>query len=297
MAGNLDRDNLIIENVLLARPGKASGHNISVESAELKGFADKVNSDMGGVLTCYMGHNENRLGTKLGKFKNIRYASDELRADLHLLASADSSPRYPGQATYVMNSVAEDPTALMMSIVAYRQGFYQKNNDGSTFEFTKIRYADPSLGDVYYKLGDPVSCDVEDKGALTNAMFSSDAKGVQSLLEQGIQYFKSFFMENNTQAEAQEDKPSEQVEMQQVTELLQQLSESMAEFNTKWANLQNTMSSINERIDALENSPAAEPTGGRVEASEVDGAQPIWAKSPTMLAAQAQFSKNKISNK
>ena len=122
-------------------------------------------------------HNRENAGFQLGRITNVRLDGDNVVGDLKCYASADKSPLAPGMATWLIELVAEDPEAMMMSIVSDVAYFYQRDENGNQIKVWEENsdgvWVSPNYEmPIYCAYGGIISCDAVAVGALTDAMFS-----------------------------------------------------------------------------------------------------------------------------
>jgi hypothetical protein len=179
----------ILRGVVMCEVGPAKGHGVELEQQfidALAAYADKhLNSGLG--LKARFGHpamSDSTMGSQMGYFKNIRKDGTQLKGDLHLLASADLSPKAPKMREWVL-SMAQEATEFIMSSIVFRaSGLYQR--DPETNEAVELK-ADEK-GDVMTQFDDqPVFVDFNEEkgatlqytdlveaGAATNSLFSAE---------------------------------------------------------------------------------------------------------------------------
>lgn len=184
---NVDKEAGIISNVILCQVGPAKGHGVHLEQEFIDAgiaYAQKHWAKVG--LKSRFGHpnmSNDALGTECGRFRNFRVEEDKMVADLHLYDSANLSPTHPGMKDWLLSMAAEDPNAIMCSIVFTPDHYYVKNEEG---EKLKLKYNDrrerwetedgESLGNYdkfYVALRELQATDIVDEGAATEKLFSA----------------------------------------------------------------------------------------------------------------------------
>jgi len=125
----INADEGMIPNVIMAQAGPAKGHGVHLEQemiARLVEYDQKHFSETG--LKARFGHpslSDTTMGRQMGYFRNFRLDGDKAVADLYLLDSADLSPTQPGMKAWMLKMSYEAPDFVMSSIVFAPSGYYQ----------------------------------------------------------------------------------------------------------------------------------------------------------------------------
>lgn len=191
-AGNIDAENGIIPEVVMAREGEARGHGFHIDEEfidDLVAYDTRYFSIIG--LKSRFGHpnaSEETMGKQLGVFFNFRKRKGndgkmEAIADLHLLDAAENSPTHPGMKSWVMQMAQERPDFIMSSIVFQPGYFYQRRENGRKhkLEPNPNYWLDgemwlnfqPDLGNIYASLGEHYFTDLVESGAVTDRLLST----------------------------------------------------------------------------------------------------------------------------
>lgn len=183
--GNVDIENRVIRDAILCQVGKAKGHGIE---ANLRCLEKLLKLAPKGVDS-YWGHNWDNQGMWLGKYEALKVVDDkQLVGDLHVDEIADQSPNFAQPVgKYLLNLVKKDPTKAMGSIVCVIEKYYQIDANGND---VRVWYYDENWDwirandkmPVFFEPKTFESCDVVDKGALTDAMFR-EKKDLNAVLD------------------------------------------------------------------------------------------------------------------
>jgi hypothetical protein len=173
-----------LSNIVLCEVGVAEGWGISIDAQFITDMVNDIKTNMPLGVKSNLRHNYENAGFQLGRITNIRIDGDRVLGDLKCYASADKSPLAPGMATWLTELVAEDPEAMMMSIVAEIAYSYQRDENGNEvpiwIEDEKGNWISPNYNmPIYVKYGCIESCDAVAEGALTDAMFSKNANNAE----------------------------------------------------------------------------------------------------------------------
>lgn len=187
---NIDSEKGIIYGVILCQAGEAKGHGVHLEQSfidDCTAYANKNHKGKG--MKSRFGHpsmSNETLGTELGRFQNFSTDGNQLKADLHLLESANLSPSHKGLKDYMLSMAAEDAEMIMCSIVFKPKYEYQYKGD----ERVDIHYCDKkgrwhrcrdtngvatpfnAEAKLYTELDELHFCDIVDQGAATDRLFS-----------------------------------------------------------------------------------------------------------------------------
>lgn len=181
----IDEENGIIRDVVMAQVGPAKGHGYWLEQGfidRLVAYDQKHYSENG--LKARFGHpamSDTSMGKQMGYFKNFRVRGGDAIADLHLLESANLSPSQPGMRKWML-SMAKEATDFVMSSIVFRTfSFYQYDpEDGQRVDLEVDRWGDPRTKfknervyvDFNEENGDRhLYTDLVEAGAATNALF------------------------------------------------------------------------------------------------------------------------------
>lgn len=166
----------------MAKVGRALGWDWNVDQDGIQQIVDFTNQASNGIK-CRYEHPEGYaadLGTAVGVLKNARVVGDSAVADLHILKAADKSPL--GQlGTYVITLATEQPDFISLSIYGSVKEFYFIDASGSKVtlitsdQWNQFYEAGPGTK-LYINIGELTACDLVDKGALTDGLFSASAE-------------------------------------------------------------------------------------------------------------------------
>lgn len=177
----------VIKDVILCQAGPAKGHGVHLEESFIEGLVDYSNKHYatGVGLKARFGHpsmSDSTMGSQMGYFKNIRKDDDKVRGDLHLLNSAELSPKAPQMRSWMLSMASEAEEFVMSSIVFMPSGHYQYDpEDGSRVEIETSSWGDPIpkyrnervfVDFDESKGGRLLYCDLVEAGAATNSLFS-----------------------------------------------------------------------------------------------------------------------------
>ena len=163
-AGQIDRENGIIQGVTIAKIGLAKGHGAFIDKAFLLQMVDNASTKPAGIKARF-GHPNmcsTALGSYLGRFKNYSYSGDQVKADLHLDATAKNSPS-GDLFTYVLDMAEKNPDMFGASIhfEPAESIFLKEEIDGKKVE------------KEYFRLKELRATDIVDDPAATDGLFSS----------------------------------------------------------------------------------------------------------------------------
>lgn len=195
---NIDAENGIIHDVVMAQEGEAKGHGVHLESEFIDNLVryDRQHFSKAG-LKARFGHpsaSSDTMGTQMGVFSNFRKREKDGKmqaiADLHLLDAAEQSPTHPGMRSWTLSMAAERPDFLMSSIVFKGSGFYQRKPNGNKHRLEInpeawfdgemwLNYND-SWGDIYIEFNPDNGAqhfytDLVEFGAATENLFGTTA--------------------------------------------------------------------------------------------------------------------------
>lgn len=188
---NVDAEAGIIRNVILCQVGPAKGHGVHLEQSfidDLNAYAQKHHQK---GMKSRFGHpsmSTDALGSEVGRFHNFSVDGSKIRADLHLYNSANLSPTHPQTKDWLLSMAAEDPEAIMCSIVFKPKYEYQYDDNGERIDIWfcdkrgnwkrcsnthgEANKYDPNK-DLYVELDDFYFTDIVDQGAATDKLFSA----------------------------------------------------------------------------------------------------------------------------
>jgi len=175
-SSKIDAETRVITDVIMCQAGEAKGHGVWLETSFIEDaakFAQKHSKGLKSRFGHYAGE-----GAQLGRFKNIRQEGDKLLGDMHLLKSADSSPKNPGMASWLLSLADEDPDFVMCSIVFYIDHYYQYDRSGKKIKVW-VYDEDGSWVSanrkmkIYVAIKSLEACDIVESGAATERLFSA----------------------------------------------------------------------------------------------------------------------------
>lgn len=181
-AENVDIENGIINNCILAQVGEAKGHGVHVEEKFIIAANQWLNANLSDKgLKCNIDHNwGSAMGKQAGKFYNFRAEAGKLIGDLHIYNAADKSPTLPNLKSWLLELASEDSEAINCSIWFYADYYYQLTEAGDEVQIWYYDDEDgwisknPDLGNAYVAFDSMRCCDLVDEGALTETLFSTD---------------------------------------------------------------------------------------------------------------------------
>lgn len=185
----VDRNTRTIFGVAIATKGPALGHDMLLDDVFLDQLTEAGAALKQGVKARFDHPNmsSTSMGTAIGRFKQFRRAGDVVRADLHLLKSAEKAPEgnYPD---YLMELAEEDPQSFGTSIVFANEPVEQLDEDGDPITDNKGHRL-PQLA----RLKKLYAADVVDEPAANpNGFFSTSAQQ-QSLAGKITQFLDRYF--------------------------------------------------------------------------------------------------------
>jgi len=259
----IDSEKQIIYDVVLCQAGEAKGHGEWLEPEFLEDMVGYAQSELNDSVPCYFGHNYDNLGKQLATIQNIRLSSDGNQAlgDLHIYKSADNSPKLPNMGSWVMQLAEEDKTAINLSIKFKAAGYYQKNKKG---EKITVDWATVSAKNkVFVEFKSLISCDVVDKGAATETLYSKKKKSAKAIFWEmgkkifGIEEAPALSIDfaqrlKSAKAKTQKYKKKFNKALAERDQLTQELAE-----------LQIILSKKEKKISELKKKPVGEHTSGR----------------------------------
>ena len=128
----VDRESRTIFGVAVATDGPALGHQMDIDRTFLEQLVTAGNQAKQGIKARFDHPNASStsMGTAIGRFKQFRKTGAIVRADLHLLKSAELAPEgnYP---EYIMELALEDPQSFGTSIVFSGKPEYILEADGT----------------------------------------------------------------------------------------------------------------------------------------------------------------------
>ncbi|MEO7176990.1 MAG: hypothetical protein ABIV51_13805 [Saprospiraceae bacterium] len=172
---NIDLDKKVIYDVILCQVGEAVGHFVHLEQSFMSMLVDYVKKD-GKETKCNFDHNYSNMGLQLGTIKDVRLEGTQVKGNLHLFESADSSPIAPGMASFVLAMAQENPKVVNCSIKFMADYYYTYDSTGQKMKVSPWeRYynSDPELK-YYVAFKSLESCDLVEAGAVTQTLFSQN---------------------------------------------------------------------------------------------------------------------------
>jgi hypothetical protein len=127
----VDRDAGVINGVQIVREGEARGHGVMLDADFISDVSSLGNEKQEGLKSRFNhpAMSSGALGTYLGKFRNFRVDGTATYADLHLDASAKSTPS-GNLYEYILNLAESAPDAFGNSISFQDDGnLYVKNRE------------------------------------------------------------------------------------------------------------------------------------------------------------------------
>lgn len=185
--GQIDADKGIIRDVVMCQPGPAKGHGVHLENSFVEKLIayDQKHYSEGNGLKARFGHpamSDTTMGSQMGYFRNFRYKDGDGIADIHLLDSAELSPKAPQMRSWMLSMAKEATDFVMSSIVFAPSGYYQYDPEtGDKVELDVDRWGyytakfknervyvdfDEEKGARHYYT------DLVEAGAATNSLFS-----------------------------------------------------------------------------------------------------------------------------
>lgn len=182
----IDAENGIIRDVVMAQVGPAKGHGYWLEQGfidQLITYDQKYYNETG--LKARFGHpamSDTTMGRQMGYFHNFRIREGDAIADLHLLKSADLSPSMPNMREWMLSMAQEAKDFVMSSIVFRTFSFYQYDpEDNQRVDLETDSWGDPrpkfKKERVYVDFDEQkgskhLYTDIVEAGAATNSLFS-----------------------------------------------------------------------------------------------------------------------------
>lgn len=190
---------LTLSNVVLCSVGEAEGWGLSIDAKFVTDMVKDIKANMKKGVKSNLRHNSENAGFQLGRITNVRVDGDRVLGDLACYKSANISPLAPGMATWLVELVAEDPEAMMMSIKSDIAYCFQKDENGNEIRVWEYNADDIWISPnyempIYCAYGGIQSCDAVAGGALTEAMFSkpSNQTGLLTQLTKTIKNALNF---------------------------------------------------------------------------------------------------------
>ncbi len=128
----VDRENRIIHGFAVATKGEAKGHGVLLDDLFLNQIVTQAELSKAGIKMRFDHPNASNtsMGTSIGRAKNFRRDGNVVRADAHLLKSAEGAPN-GNLSGYIMDLAEEDPGLFGSSIAFVPAAVeYQKDKDG-----------------------------------------------------------------------------------------------------------------------------------------------------------------------
>ncbi|MEL6143607.1 MAG: hypothetical protein AAFU67_18555, partial [Bacteroidota bacterium] len=187
---NIDEENGVISDVVMCETGPAKGHGYHLEQSFIDGLAaysEKYYNDGSLGLKARFGHpslSDTTMGSQMGYFRNIRVREHQVIANLHLLDSAELSPKAPQMRSWMLSMAKEAPEFVMSSIVFSGSGYYQYNPETSErveLDFNEYGQPVPAFENerIYVDFKEDKGAkwyytDLVEAGAATNSLFSAN---------------------------------------------------------------------------------------------------------------------------
>ncbi|MEL6835235.1 MAG: hypothetical protein AAFP77_19705 [Bacteroidota bacterium] len=187
-ATKIDREKGIIYDVVMCQAGEAKTHNVHLEESfieALVAYDQKHYSKTGNKAR--FGHpslSDTTMGSQMGYFYNVRKRDNQMVGDLHLLKSADKSPKNPGIREWMLDMAEEANDFVMSSIVFKGSNLYQYNPE--TQQKVILKRRDPLTGALLHEFEEQkvyvefdeeegayhTHTDLVESGAATESLFS-----------------------------------------------------------------------------------------------------------------------------
>lgn len=170
-ATRIDTSAGIIYGVTVAKEGPARGHDGLIDKIFLLQVVELAAQRPQGVKARF-GHPNmcaTALGTYLGRFHNYAYQAGRVTADLHLDASAKTTP-HGDLFSYVLNMAATNPDMFGASLVFESGAFHQHEAETDGKKTTRR----------YFRLKELRATDIVDDPAATDGLFSAETLPAQA---------------------------------------------------------------------------------------------------------------------
>ena len=191
-ASNINAENGVLSGVIMCQVGEALGHGVHLEQSFIEDGIKRAKKNFKKGMKARFGHpsmSNETLGSEMGRFKNFRVDDDKMVADLHLFDSANLSPTHPGMKDWMISQAAEDPEAIMCSIVFKPLYEYQYDDNNKRVNIWycdqkgnwsrcrnqngEVTYYNPNK-ELYVQMDEIYFCDIVDQGAATDKLFSAN---------------------------------------------------------------------------------------------------------------------------
>ena len=162
---SIDRENGIINGIVLCRVGEAKGHDLFIDQNFIIDVV-KFGNQYSAGLKARFGHPNmcsTALGSYLGRFRNFRMVDDKAVADLHLDKSSQKSPK--GNLYEYIFSLAESNPDMFGASIAFKMG--EVNTKLETENGTRIEKNYASILALF-------AADLVDDPAATDGLFDAD---------------------------------------------------------------------------------------------------------------------------
>jgi len=179
----IDAEAGILRDVVMCQVGPAKGHGVHIEQSFIEGLVEYATKHYGTGpgLKARFGHpalSDTTMGSQMGYFRNIRLREDQAIGDLHLLNSAELSPKAPQMRSWVL-SMAEEATDFMMSSIVFKpSGLYQydpESGERVDLEGSAKFAEEPVFVDFNEEAGASLMyTDLVESGAATASLFSTE---------------------------------------------------------------------------------------------------------------------------
>lgn len=170
----------LIRGLSLATVGEALGHGYWLDSQTIAQVEKLANASGSNGIKSRFTHpsmSADGMGRHLGRLLNVRRDGDRVLGDLHLAASAHSTPD-GDLAEYVMQLAAEDPKAAGLSIAFMHDFDAEEEFQASNLEGSEFRSPDPGNVKNYphVRIAELRAADMVDEPAANPAgMFDSES--------------------------------------------------------------------------------------------------------------------------
>jgi hypothetical protein len=202
---NIDRENGVIRNIVLAQVGEAKGHGVHLNQTFLEKLVaqgndrKEVSTRLGHPTAC-----DTAMGKQVGFYHNFKVEGDKAIADLKVLKAAKNSPSGGNVYDWIFDMAEERPEHIMNSIVFSSDGGFQLDEDGKEVEIEQNWWGyDAQFEDepIFIRLKEFVKSDLVEDGAATDSLFSRQvnnhlfAETADSFLDENPLLLK--FLQNN----------------------------------------------------------------------------------------------------
>lgn len=257
-AAQVDAENGVIRDVVMAEEGEAKGHGVHLDSAFISDLVafDQKHFSQKGVKVRFDHPMWNAMGSQLGRMKNVRKREQggkmQAIADLHLLQAAKKSPTHGDMYSWVLSMADEDPEFIMSSISFRPAGYFQRKANGNKKKIWVYdeegnwqRY-DEKLGKVFVEFGEHYATDLVESGAATTKLFKEETNPAPA------DNPKKRFTMNLREMLFGKEKPAEDVALS--AEQIQELRDKMALAEKATADAQKAITDLTAEVEKLKTS-------------------------------------------